>query len=142
LIQYGSTIKASWLWYDNQHKQFYLLVSLELNVTDPTPEVQQTVIGVDVGQRYLATTATITKQQNFFSGKAVRAKAAHYARRQKQLQRKGTRSATRRLRFMSGRERRFKLNTNHVIAKTIIKEHSHALIGLEDLTGIRESTRQ
>jgi putative transposase len=142
LIQHGSSIKAGRLWYDKQHKQFYLLVSLELNLADPTPKVQQTVVGVDVGQRYLATVATITKDQRFFSGKVVRTKADHYARRQKQLQRKGTRSATRRLRSMSGRERRFKLNTNHVIAKTIIKEHPHTLIGLEDLTGIRERTKR
>lgn len=142
LIQHGSAIKAGRLWYDKQHKQFYLLVSLELNVTDPTPELLQTVVGVDVGQRYLATTATMDKRQRFFSGKAVRTKADHYVRKQKQLQHKGTRSATRRLRSMSGRERRFKLNINHIIAKTIIKEHPHMLIGLEELTGIRERTKR
>ena len=137
LIQHGTTIKAGRLWYDQQRKQFYLLVSLELEVADPTPEVQQQVVGVDVGQRYLATTATLATQQ-FFSGRKVKAKANHYARKQKQLQRKGTRSAIRRLRTMSGRERRFKLNVNHVIAETIITQNPYSLIGVEDLTGIRE----
>jgi len=138
LIQHHATLGAAKLWYDKSHKQFYLLVSLELEIADPAPEVQQTVVGVDVGQRYLATTATMTIQGQFFSGKAVRAKADHYARLRKRLQRKGTRTATRRLVAISGRERRLKLNTNHVIAKRIVETHPHTLIGLEDLTGIRE----
>lgn len=142
LIQQGATFKAARLWYDKRRKQFYLLVALELNITNPAPDVHQTMIGVDVGQRYLATTATLTEKQHFFSGKAVRAKADHYARLQKRLQRKGTRSATRRLRSLSGRERRFKLDVNHVIAKTIIEQHPQALIGLENLTGIRERTKR
>ena len=141
LIQHGAIIKAGRLRYDQQRKQFYLLVSLGLNIADPTSDILQTVVGVDVGQRYLATTATLTTQQ-FFPGKAVRAKADHFVRKQKQLQRKGTRSAIQRLRLMSGRERRFKLNVNHVIAKTIITRNPDSLIGLENLTGIREHTKR
>jgi IS605 OrfB family transposase len=142
LIQHGASIGGAKLCYDKPHKQFYLLVSLELEIAEPTPEVQQTVVGVDVGQRYLAATATITEESQFFSGKAVRAKADHYARLHKRLQRKGTRSAKRRMIAISGRERRLKLNTNHVIAKTIVEAHPHTLIGLEDLTGIRERTKR
>jgi IS605 OrfB family transposase len=141
-IQQGAICKAARLWYDQQHKQFYLLATLELDIADPTPDVQQTIVGVDVGQRYLATTATTKEEQHFFPGKAVRAKADHYARLHKRLQRKGTRSATRRLRSLSGRERRFKLDVNHVIAKTIVEQHPQALIGIEDLTGIRERTKR
>jgi len=140
LIRQGAMIGAAKLWYDKPHKQFYLLVSLEIEVAEPTPTIQQQVVGVDVGQRYLATTATLSGESHFFSGKAVRAKADHYARTRKRLQQKGTRSATRRLIALAGRERRFKLNTNHVIAKHIIAAHPHTLIGLEDLTGIRDRT--
>jgi IS605 OrfB family transposase len=142
LIQQGATFKAARLWYDKRSKQFYLLVALELDIADPAPDVQQTIVGVDVGQRYLATAATMAEKQHFFSGKAVRAKADHYARLQKRLQHKGTRSATRRLQSLNGRERRFKLDVNHVVAKTIVEQHSQALISLEDLTGIRERTNQ
>ena len=142
LIQQGATIGAAKLWYDKPHKQFYLLVSLEIEVAEPTLITQQQVVGVDVGQRYLATTATLSGKSQFFSGKAVRAKADHYARTRKRLQQKGTRSATRRFIALSGRERRFKLNTNHVIAKTIVHAHPNTLIGLEDLTGIRERTKR
>jgi len=142
LIQQGATIGAAKLWYDKPHKQFYVLVALELEVAEPTPMMQQQVVGVDVGQRYLAATATLSGESQFFSGKAVRAKADHYARTRKRLQQKGTRSATRRMMALSKRERRFKLNTNHVIAKQIVTTHTHTLIGLEDLTGIRERTKR
>jgi predicted transposase len=142
LIQHGATIGAARLWYDKPHKQFYLLVSLQVKVADPTPTVQQQVVGVDVGQRYLATVATLDNHSTFYSGKAVRAKADHYTRLRKRLQRKGTRSATRRMMVLSGRERRFKLNTNHVIAKRIVNAHPHTLLGLEDLSGIRERTKR
>jgi putative transposase len=142
LIRQGTTCKVARLWYDKRCQLFYLLIALELDIVDPTPDIQRSIVGVDVGQRYLATTATMTKEQHFFPGKAVRAKADHYARLQKRLQRKGTRSATRRLRSLSGRERRFKLDVNHVIAKNIIEQHPQAFIGLEDLTGIRERTKR
>ncbi len=142
LIQHGATIGAAKLWYDKPHKQFYLLVSLEVEVADPTPTVQQHVVGVDVGQRYLATVATLDNQSTFFSGKVVRAKADHYARIRKRLQHKGTRSAKRRMLALSGRERRFTLNTNHVIAKTIVNAHPNTLLGLEDLSGIRDRTKR
>jgi putative transposase len=141
-LQQGASIGAAKLWYDKSRKQFYLLVSLEVEVADPTPESHKTVVGVDVGQRYLAVIATTKNKTAFFSGKAIRAKADHYARLRKRLQRKGTRSATRRLVVISGRERRLKLNTNHVIAKRIVERNPQAIIGLEDLRSIRERTKR
>ncbi len=142
LIQHGARMGAAKLWYDKPHKQFYLLISLEVDVADPTPETHKDVVGIDVGQRYLAVTTNTHGTPAFYSGRAVRAKADHYARLRKRLQRKGTRSATRRLIAISGRERRLKLQTNHTIAKRILDHHPHSIIGLEDLTDIREHTRR
>ena len=142
LIQHGATIGGAKLWYDKPHKQYYLLVSLELELPDPTPETLTAVVGVDVGTRYLAVTATMNNDSHFYSGKRVRARADHYARLRKRLQQKGTRSATRRKIALSGRERRLKLRTNHTIAKHIVQAHPHSLIGLEELTGIRERTKR
>jgi predicted transposase len=65
LIQNGSTIKAGRLWYDKQRKQFYLLVALSLDITISPPETYSTIAGIDVGQRYLAVTAT-REHQRFF----------------------------------------------------------------------------
>jgi IS605 OrfB family transposase len=142
LIQKAALIGAAKLWYDKPRKQFYLLVSLEIAAVDPLPENHQEVVGVDVGQRYLAVVTNTSDKTSFYSGKAVRAKADHYARLRKTLQRKGTRSATRRLVVVSGRERRLKLNTNHTIAKRILEAHPRSIIGLENLTDIRERTKR
>jgi putative transposase len=138
LIQHGATIGGAKLWYDKPHKQYYLLVSLELDMLEPTPETLPAVVGM----RYLATTATITNQSHFYPGKRVRAQADHYARLQKRLQKKGTRSATRRKIALGGRERRLKLQTDHSVATSIVAAHPHTLIGLEELTGIRERIRR
>ena len=142
LLQQGAAIGGAKLWYDRARKHFYLLVSLTITTPDPTPADLSQILGVDLGQRYLATVTTPRNQTQFYSGKQVRAKADHYARLQKRLQRKGTRSATRRRIAMGQRERRFKLSTNHTIAKQILDTHPTSLIGLEDLTGIRERTKR
>jgi hypothetical protein len=43
---------------------------------------------------------------------------------------------------ISGRERRLKLQTNHVLSRRIVEAHPASLIGLEDLNGIRERTKR
>jgi putative transposase len=142
LLQAGASIGAGKLWHDRSKRRFYLLITLEVDLPDPAPEQQQQIVGVDVGQRYLATVATLGNGAQFYSGKEIRAQADHYARLQKRLQQKGTRSATRRRLILGQRERRLKLNTNHAISKHILDTHPHAFIGLEDLTGIRERTKR
>lgn len=142
LIRDEARIGDAKLWYDAPRKQFYLLVSLEIEIRDPDPARQQAVAGVDVGVRYLAVTATRDQHQAFYSGQPVTQRAAHYHRIRKRLQQKGTRAATRRLRVLAGRERRFKLDVNHRIARQIVTAHPQAVIGLELLTGIRERTNR
>jgi IS605 OrfB family transposase len=142
LLHQGATIGAAKLWYDKPRKQFYLLISLELEGADPTPATHTGVVGVDVGIRYLAVTATTRGDCSFHSGKRMVTKANHYARLRKRLQQKGTRSATRRLVVLSGRERRLKQDANHVVSKRIVTRHPHSLIGLELLTDIRDRTRR
>jgi len=141
-IQEGAEIGAAKLWYDKPKKQFYLLVTLSIEATDPTPETHTGVVGVDVGVRYLAVTATKKGDESFYIGKRVVPKANHYARLRKRLQKKGTRSATRRLVAISKRERRLKADANHRVSKSIVIMHPNSLIGMEELTGIRERTRR
>jgi putative transposase len=138
LIQSGARIGDAKLWYDQHKKRFYLLVSLQVEVADPTFESHKEVVGVDVGIRYLAVTSTSTGHPTFHSGKQVQQRANHYARLRKRLQQKGTRNATRRLRRIEQRERRLKQQANHVVAKHIVMTHPQALIGLEQLTDIRD----
>jgi putative transposase len=142
LIQGSAQIGAAKLWYDKPGKQFYLLVSLEIESVTPTPETHKQVVGVDVGMRYLAVTSTTKGDCTFYSGKQIVSKANHYTRLRKRLQQKGTRSATQRLIQISGRERRLKQDANHVISLRIVEAHPHALIGLENLTDIRDRTKR
>jgi IS605 OrfB family transposase len=142
LIEQEASIGAAHLWYDKPKKQFYLLVSLEVEVPDPTPETQSSVVGVDVGMRYLAVTSTTQGDCTYYSGKQIVPKANHYARLRQRLQHKGTRSATRRLVVISGRERRLKQDANHVVSKRIVEAHQESLIGLENLTDIRERLKR
>jgi IS605 OrfB family transposase len=142
LIQQGTRVGDAKLWYDASKKRFYLLVSLDIEIPEPTSARLPEVVGVDVGVRYLAVTSTSTGKATFYSGKRVRHKANHYARLRKRLQKKGTRGAIRCLRYIAHRERRLKLQANHIIAKHIITQHPHALIGLEQLTDIRGRTKR
>jgi IS605 OrfB family transposase len=142
LIQRSAHIGAAKLWYDQPHKQFYLLVSLEAEVTGPTPEQHQRIVGVDVGQRYLAVATDTQNRTMFFPGRDARARADHFARLRKRLQRKGTRAATRRLVVIAGRERRLKQERNHCISRQMVDTYPHSLIGLEDLTHFRERVRR
>src|SRR5436853_445842 len=142
LIGKGAQIGAAKLWYDKPKKQFYLLVSLEIEIADPTPSTHKGCAGVDVGVRYLAVASNTRGECSFHTGKSVVPQANHYARLRKRLQRKGTRAATRRLVVISGRERRLKANANHVVSKRIVTQHPNSLIGLEYLTDIRDRTKR
>lgn len=138
MIQQGAKFGTAQLWYDKPKKCFYLLVSLEIEKPNPTPETHKGVVGVDVGQRYLAVTTTMKGNAVFYSGKQIQAKADHYARLRKRLQKKGTRSATRHLITTSKRERQLKQDCNHVLSRRIIDQYPNSIIGLENLTHIRE----
>jgi hypothetical protein len=66
----------------------------------------------------------------------------HVARLQKRLRKKGTRSATRTRMALGQRERPLKQQTNHVIRRQIVDSYPTSLLGVEDLTGIRERTKR
>jgi IS605 OrfB family transposase len=139
LIKNCAKIGAAKIVYQRSSKTYYLMVSLEIELFLPDPTQITRISAVDVGQRYLAVEADLSNKCKFYSGKAARHKANRYYKARQTLQRKGTRSAKRRLIALSGRERRFIADVNHQISKEIAKPNS--LIGLENLTGIRERTK-
>ncbi|MBD2304877.1 IS200/IS605 family element transposase accessory protein TnpB [Chroococcidiopsis sp. FACHB-1243] len=139
LIKSGCKIGGAKIYYSKSSKTYYLLVSLELELSELEPVNYRRVVGVDVGRRFLAVTTDVQNQTQFFSGSETIHKANQYQRARKTLQRKGTRSATRRLKLVSGRERRFTADVNHKISKRIVTPCT--LFGLEDLTHIRDRTK-
>jgi putative transposase len=99
------------------------------------PIVPTSALGVDLGIVNIATDS----DGEIFSGADIETKREWYAKRRAVLQRVGTKSAKRRLKQLSGKQRRFQKDSNHRIAKTIVRKAKDTTraIALEDLTGIR-----
>ncbi len=115
---------------------FYLLVTC--TVAEPPPAPVEAGLGVDLGIINLATDS----DGGTHSGAGVERVRQRYQRRRDRLQRVGTKSAKRRLRKNSGRQRRFQTDTNHCIAKQLVQraKDTGRGIALEDLTHIRQRT--
>jgi len=139
LIKVCPNIGAAKIVYQRSSKTYYLMVSLEIELPDIEPTSITRISGVDVGMRYLAVETDLNNKSTFYSGASSRHKANQYLKARRSLQRQDTRSAKRRLIALSGRERRFIADVNHQISKEIAKPVS--LIGLENLTGIRDRTK-
>ena len=137
-IKSGARCGASRLWYDKTSKQWYLLVSIEIEKQDIDPSKIGVVKGVDVGQRELAVSSSNNNKRKFFHGGAVKQKCIEFSKVRSGLQEKGTRSAKRVLTRLALRERRFRTDVNHKISHGLME--SNIIIGMEDLKDIRVRT--
>ncbi len=117
--------------------KWYLLATCD--VETPEPIDVEGHLGVDLG----VTNIAVDSDGEFHSGGHVRGLRRRHARIRARLQAKGTKSARRRLRAMSGRERRFATDVNHCISKQLVKKAKRTGRGLalEDLSGIRARVR-
>ncbi len=115
---------------------FYLMVVVD--VPDADPIDPNGVIGIDMGIVNIATTS----DGEIFSGKKCTEVRQRYSNLKAKLQRVGTHSAKKHLKKISGKERRFKKDTNHCIAKVIVQiaKDTNRAIAIEDLTGIRTNS--
>ncbi|MGL5939692.1 MAG: RNA-guided endonuclease InsQ/TnpB family protein [Waterburya sp.] len=106
-----------------------------------SPEFTATdeVTGVDLGEINPAT----DNRGNFYGNpewKKIKDKTFELRRR---LQSKGTKSAKRHLKKISGRQKRFRRDCDHVLAKRLVQSvNSGATIVFEDLTNIRGSAKK
>ena len=109
------------------------------DIPDPEEAGIEDVLGVDFGIVNLA----VDSNGTCYSGAAVEAARSKFARRRAGLQKRGTKAAKRRLRKLSGRQKRFQTHTNHCISKAIVAEaqRSRSAISLEDLKGIRNRVK-
>lgn len=110
-------------------------LSATCDVEPPKPIDFKDAIGVDVGIVNIA----VDSDGEIHSGSKVNNVRHRYRRRRQALQKCGTRSAKRRLKRLSGQERRFAKDVNHVISKRIVAKAKGTgrAIALEDLKGIR-----
>ncbi|HEY5271343.1 MAG TPA: transposase [Anaerolineales bacterium] len=113
--------------------KFYLSAVCE--VDEPTPVETEGVLGADLG----VTNIAVDSDGEIYSASQINNIRYRRRRLRSKLQAKGTRSARRKLRQLSGKERRFVRDTNHRISKQIVAKAKDTMraIALEDLKGIR-----
>jgi len=96
-------------------------------------------LGIDLGVSNIATDS----DGEAHSGTAIKNMRYRHRRLRNKLQRLGTLGSRRRLRKLSGQERRFAKHVNHGLSKRIVAkaERTKRAIALEDLTHIRTRVR-
>jgi IS605 OrfB family transposase len=102
-----------------------------------TPDNVKHVVGLDRGLRFIVTGYDEGGNTTFISGKDVIAKRDRFQKVRDELQAKGTKSAKRALKRISGRENRWISDVNHQISKTLVDRYgSGTLFAVEDLAGV------
>jgi len=129
-----------------KHKdgRYYFHLSCEKEVEERDITKVSNFMGIDVGINHLAVATTTDKRNKFFRGGEIKNVRNVYAKQRERLQEKGTRSAKRMLKHLSGREKRLMRDVNHVVSKEVVefaKENEVGIIGMEDLSKIRERTK-
>ena len=130
---YKSKKQANLVFTDNE---FYLLIVFEAEEKEPTKTDK--IIGVDLGIVNIATLSDGT----VFNGSVIESVRKKYARLRASLQKRGTKSAKRKLKKISKKESRFRRDVNHQISKKIVTKAkgTNSNIALENLKGIRSGS--
>jgi putative transposase len=115
---------------------FFLLAVCDIQ--EPTTKEIDDAIGVDFGIVQIATDS----DGQTFTGEGVENKRQAYLKQRGEVQKVGTRAAHRKLKKMSGKQRRYQTNENHRISKEIVLKvkGTNCSIALEELTHIRART--
>jgi IS605 OrfB family transposase len=128
------TVRSSTVKYLPKKDEFWL--HLVMRAKSPEPSGDE-MLGIDRGIVNIA----VCSDNSFFNDKQVKATRAKYAMLRQKLQSKGTKSAKKLLRKLSGKERRFVTDVNHCISKEVVAK-PYDVFALEDLTSIRVQSRK
>jgi IS605 OrfB family transposase len=112
---------------------FYLIVVVDAPEKSDYDPVG--VLGVDLGIENIA----VDSDKQIFESKKVEQSRKKYSRLRRSLQKTDTKSAKRKLKKISGKERRFKKDVNHTISKNIVSKAKGTAraIAIENLSYIR-----
>lgn len=111
-------------------------LNLVFDLPDPVPLQGDRAMGLDVGENNLAATST----GKVFGGGKLRHDRDRYLASRRRLQSNGSRASKRKLKAISGKERRHVRHVNHVTSKAIVAQALQAgatILRMEDLTHIR-----
>jgi IS605 OrfB family transposase len=121
---------------DLLYRKGMFLLTATCEVPDDPPEGVVDFLGADFGVQNIA----YDSDNQRYSAKQLLNVRHRYRRLRRKLQRKGTPSAKRKLKRLSGKERRFANAVNHCISKQLVQKAKGTQrgIGLENLTHIRQ----
>lgn len=116
---------------------FYLHAICEIE--EPPADDPDDFLGLDLGVINIA----VDSDGTVHSARHVNNVRHRHQRLRRRLQKKGTKSAKRRLKKLSGKEAKFARDTNHCISKQIVAvaQRTGRGIAMENLTGIRTRIR-
>ena len=127
----------------NKHGKYFLHIPVSYEVKESNISDICNVVGIDRGINFVVATYDSKHKSGFVSGRAIKQKRAHYSKLRKELQKRQTPSARRRLKAIGQRENRWMQDVNHCISKALVESNpKHTLFVLEDLTGIRNVTER
>ena len=127
----GWKFKGVDIGFDKNGRFFVVLI---FSKTDEPVKKEGRTVGIDRGLYNIAYTSDGTA----YGAKEVRKVKRKYNYLRSVLQKKGTRSAKRKLKALSGREKRFVLDKNHCISKRLAGDDSVATYVIEDLSPIND----
>ncbi len=95
-----------------------VILNVQVKLPDSPFKATGKILGIDRGIRNVAACS----DNSFFNSRHLRAVKGRYQFLKRRLQHVGTRSAHHKLGRVSGRERRFVLNTNHCISRSVVNK--------------------
>ena len=124
---------------DVKQRRMFVMVQVEVDKeVENKAEIKDVkVLGIDRGIKNIA----VLSNNKFFNSAHLKDVKGRYRYNRKKLQHSGTRAARRKLKELGGRERRFVLDTNHVISKQIVNL-PFDLLALEDLESAGMRTKR
>lgn len=126
----GKLVSLNGEWY------FHIPMTKEASDTFDSSKPKH-VVGIDRGLRFVMTTYDETGHTDFYQGTDILKKRDTFNTVRAELQSKGTKSAKRALKRISGRENRWMTDVNHQLSKTLVEKYgADTLYVIEDLKDV------
>jgi putative transposase len=131
-------VDESLLRMDKKGRCFFLFTfSKDVDAIKQDNSSQNNVLGIDLGVNNLA----VSSDGRFYNSAQVKRTKRKFKYLRSKLQTKGTRSAKRLLKKLSGRETRWMKHINHCVSKHIVSKFKGNKIVMENLKGIRKQRK-
>lgn len=126
-----------------KNKKWFLHIPMTKEISELDFTNVNHIVGIDLGINFLATTYDSQNKTTFYNGRTVKHKRGQYKALRKQLQKRQTPSARKRLKQIGSRENRYVTDVNHQITKALVEKYPKGtLFVLEDLSSIRSATEK